>query len=187
MADEEDLRTVGERIEALVGEIGALADPVARRKAEDLLQLVVRFYGAGLERMLEIVDQQPDEVAERLFGRFSDDTLVASLLLLHGLHPQDAESRITQALVKVRAHGVDVSLVELQDGTARVHVSKAADGRGPTAAVVRQAIEQAVQVAAPEVSSVEIEGLEPDALPLVQLAVSSSTRALRAQESQLSA
>ncbi|MDQ2765599.1 MAG: NifU family protein [Gemmatimonadota bacterium] len=185
MADEEDLRTVGERIEALVGEIGALPDPVARRKAEDLLQLVVRFYGAGLERMLEIVDQQPDDVAERLFGRFSDDTLVASLLLLHGLHPQDPESRIRHALEKVRAHGVDVSLIELQAGVARVRVSRSADGRGPAGAVVRQAIEQAVQVAAPEVASIEIEGLEPDALPLVQLSVGSSTRTLRAQESLL--
>jgi hypothetical protein len=185
VADEDELRNVGERIEALVGELGMLADPVARRKAEELLQLVVRFYGAGVERMLEIVDQQPDEVAERLFGRFSDDTLVASVLLLHGLHPLDAETRIRNALVKVRAHGVDVELIELENDAERIRVTKSADGRGPAGGVVRQAIEQAVEIAAPEVSTIDIVGLEPDPLPLVQLTVGMSMRELRAHESQL--
>ncbi|MEP7065929.1 MAG: NifU family protein [Gemmatimonadota bacterium] len=186
MTDDADLRTVGERIEALVGELAVLADPVARRKAEDLLQAVVRFYGAGLERMLEIVDQQPDDVANQLFGRFSDDSLVASLLLLHGLHPQDAESRIRNALAKVRAHGVDVALIELQGEVARVRVTKNADGRGPSAATVRHAIEEAIAAAAPEVADLDIEGLEGDAIPLVQLSMGlGAPRATRALESQI--
>lgn len=188
MAADGDLRSVGERIEALVGELGALVDPVARGKAEELLQLVMRFYGAGLQRMLEIVDEEPDEEAERLFARFTDDPLVASLLLLHGLHPVDAGTRIRDALERLRAHGADATLLELREGVARIRVTRSADARGPSSSTLRRAIEQAVEGAAPEVSRVDIEGLEPDAPePLVQLTVAARVRAARALESAPSA
>lgn len=168
------MRSVGERIEALVGELGALTDPVARAKAEELLQLVTRFYAAGLERVLEIVDGEPDESAERLFGRFIDDSLVGSLLLLHGLHPLDAEARIRGALERIRSHGADATLLEVRDGVARIKVEPGSNGRGPSAHAIRQAIEQAIESAAPEVTRIDVEGLEPDPPPpLVQLTIGS--------------
>ncbi len=178
-----NLRSVGERIEALVAELAALGDPVARAKAEEVLELITRFYGAGIERILEIVDEEPDEGAERLFGRFTDDSLVASLMLLHGLHPLDAETRIRAALERVRTHGADATLVEVVDGVARINVAPNSNGRGPSAEAVRQAIEQAVQGAAPEVSRVDLDGLGPDAPPpLIQLTVAPQARSKRPLE-----
>ncbi len=184
MSGEINLSSVGERIEALVAELGASADPVARAKAEDLLQLVMRFYGAGLERMLEIVDEGPDEDAERLFGRFADDPLVASVLLLHGLHPLDVDTRVRAALQKVRAHGADVDLLEVQNGIARISVKYGTNGRGPSSAAIRQAIEQALLDAVPEVTRVDLEGLEPDPpAPLIQLSVGTRARSNGVAES----
>lgn len=170
---EDRLRSNGERISALVAELGALADPVARAKAEELVQLVVGFYGAGFERILELVDEEPAEVGEGLFGRFADDPLVASVMLLHGLHPVDIDARIRGALERVRSHGVDATLFEVRNGVARIHVEQHANGRGPSSLAIRQAIEQAIEGVAPEVEQIDILGLEEDPLPLIQLTTKS--------------
>ena len=183
MATDDSLRSSGERIAALVAELAALADPVARAKAQELMQLVVGFYGAGLERMLELVDEEPQERAERLFGRFADDPLVASVLLLHGLHPVDVEVRIRGALERVRTHGVDATLFEVQSGVARIHVEQHANGRGPSSVAIRQAIEQAIEGVAPDVVEVDIQGLEEDPLPLIQLTANTRGKTARTLES----
>ena len=49
-----DLRATGERIEALL-DASAAHGVVARERAEELVRLVTDLYGAGLERVLEIV------------------------------------------------------------------------------------------------------------------------------------
>ena len=169
VATDDRLRSDGERIEALVSELAALPDPAVRVKTQELMQLVVGFYGAGLERMLELVDEEAADKAEQLFGRFAEDPLVASVLLLHGLHPVELETRVRSALERVRTHGVDATLFEVRNGVARVHVERHANGRGPSSLAIRQAIEQAIEGAAPEVARIDIQGLEDDPLPLVQL------------------
>ena len=50
----DDLRTVGERIDALLV-ASAAHGAVARERAEELVRLVTDLYGAGLERLLEIL------------------------------------------------------------------------------------------------------------------------------------
>src|SRR6185295_3635779 len=84
-----NLRAVSDRIEALLAEVRALGEPRARETAEELVRLLMELYGAGIERLLEIVDEAG---AGELFDRFVQDDLVASLMILHGLHPQDIES-----------------------------------------------------------------------------------------------
>ena len=183
VATETRLRSDGERIEALVSELAALPDPAIRAKAEELMRLVVGFYGAGLERMLELVDEEAAEKADHLFGCFADDPLVASVLLLHGLHPVELDARVRGALERVRTHGVDATLFEVRNGIARVHVEQHANGRGPSSAAIRQAIEQAIEGVAPEVAQIDILGLEEDPLPLVQLTVKARISAAHTFES----
>lgn len=152
--------TVGQ-IEAALDELGA-ADPSLRARVEELIRLLMQLYGAGLTRALEIVGR---ESAERL----AEDKLVGSLLLLHGLHPVDASTRIAEALRRVqrRLDGHNLRLEELTDGRARVRVILNG-GRPP--ATLASAIEHAIAETAPDVASVEIEGL-PEAQPaLVQIA-----------------
>ena len=52
---------------------------VARERAEELVRLVVDLYGAGLERLLEIV-HEAGRLDDDLLDRLAADDLVAGLL-----------------------------------------------------------------------------------------------------------
>ena len=157
-----DLRAVGDRIEQLLGQIRAAADPATADTAEEVVRLVVELYGAGLERAVELAGP---EALERLV----EDELVASLLVLHGLHPKDTETRVVEALDKVRpylgshAGGVELLGVDPQ-GVVRLRLEGSCDGCPSSTMTVKLAIERAIEEAAPEVTAVEVENLtrEPE-------------------------
>ena len=105
-----------EHIEGLIRKIESLLDLAARTSAVALVQALMEFHGAGLDRMMEIVSDT-GQVGESVFNSFAADQLVSSLLLLYGLHPLPLDARVTQALDKVRpyldSHGGSVELVEI--------------------------------------------------------------------------
>jgi hypothetical protein len=78
-----DLRKVGDRIEQLLEELQASVPAATFERMEDLLALVTQLYGAGLSHIAKTVGPA---VLERLAA----DDLVASLLVLHELHPDQA-------------------------------------------------------------------------------------------------
>ena len=160
MPQARNLRAVSDRIEALLAEVRALGDPRARETAEELVGLLAELYGAGLERMLEIVDGAG---AEELIGRFAADDLVSSLMILHGLHPQDIESRIAGALERVRpylaSHSGDVRLLGVEDGVVRLRLEGNCHGCPSSTVTMKLAIERAIEEAAPEVVRIEVEGV----------------------------
>ena len=116
-----DLRGTGDRIEVLL-EAASTGGRVARERAEELVRLVVDLYGAGLERVLEIV-HEAGRLDDELLDRLVADDLVASLLAVHGLHPDDVGTRVARALDGVRpylgSHGGDVELVGDPDPRGR--------------------------------------------------------------------
>ncbi len=120
--DDAQWRTAGDRIQTLL-DASAAGGTVARERAEQLVREVTDLYGAGLERMLRIATAADPDLADRLAA----DDLVASLLLVHGLHPHDVERRVSDALDTVRpylgSHGGDVSLIEVAGrcGATAVH------------------------------------------------------------------
>jgi Family of unknown function (DUF5947) len=149
-----------ERIAQLIEEIRA-DSPAAARKAEELLRAVLDVYGRGLTRAVAIIGEA--EKVEEVRARLLEDELFASLLLLHGLHPSDAASRIRAALEKTEA-GAAVLLGIEEDGTVRVRL------RGARS-VSHEQIERAVLEAAPETSGVRFEGEKPQQGALIQLGV----------------
>ena len=101
-----------------------------------------------------------------LVERLAGDELVASLLLLHGLHPADLDSRVAAALERVRpflqSHGGDVELVRLVDGVVHLRLQGSCHGCPSSAATLTSRIEQAIYEAAPDVASIEVvEAAEP--------------------------
>jgi hypothetical protein len=85
-----DARSVGDRIERLLGEFRTGRD---RETAEELVGLLVDMYGEALTRVAALLrERQPD-----LLTRLPDDDLLESLLLLHDLHPVDVGTRIQRA------------------------------------------------------------------------------------------
>ena len=155
-----DLRVTGERIEALL-EAASTGGRVARERAEELVRLVVDLYGAGLERLLEIA-HDAGRLDEELLDRLAADDLVASLLVVHGLHPYDVETRVARALDGVRpylgSHGGDVQLLGVtDDGLVRLRMLGSCDGCPSSSVTMTLAVEAAIQAAAPEVSGIEVE------------------------------
>jgi hypothetical protein len=152
---EEDWRAAGDRIDALIA-ASAAGGAAARERAEELVRLVVDLYGAGLERLLQLLyehGQLTDDALDALAG----DPLVASLLLVHGLHPYSVERRIENVLQQVNA---DVELIGVDEaGTVHLRLS-GVDGCGTAA--VRERVEEAIEAAAPEVTAVAIEQPAPD-------------------------
>ena len=168
LLDDQGLQERVARIETLLGEIETLADPNARSKAAEMAQVLLELYGEGLARMMEVV-ARGDE-GERTFKVFAEDELISHLLLLHGLHPLDVETRVVQALEEVRpylqSHGGNVELLGIEGGVARVRLQGSCDGCPSSTVTLKLAIEEAVLKAAPDLEGIEAEGVtEPPPRP----------------------
>jgi Fe-S cluster biogenesis protein NfuA len=158
-----DLRAVGSRIEELLGRLRAAGDPGTADTAEEVVRLVVELYGAGLERTVELAGP---EVLERLV----EDERVPSLLVLHGLHPKDTETRVVEALDQVRpylgSHAGGVELLGVDpEGVVHLRLEGSCDGCPSSTMTVKLAIERAIEEAAPEITRVEVENLTREREP----------------------
>jgi Fe-S cluster biogenesis protein NfuA/nitrite reductase/ring-hydroxylating ferredoxin subunit len=156
-------------IERLLGEIESLDEP-ARSLATDTVQALLELYGEGLDRIVAFVDEAGGrEAAEEL----AEDELVSHLLLLHGLHPVDVETRVARALEEVRpylgSHGGGVELLGVEEGVVRLRLEGSCEGCPSSAMTLRLAIEEAIQKAAPDVERVEAEGVTDPNPGLIQL------------------
>jgi Fe-S cluster biogenesis protein NfuA/nitrite reductase/ring-hydroxylating ferredoxin subunit len=144
-----------EAVERLLEQLDELPEP-ARRRALDAVQGLLGLYGEGLRRIVAHV-AEPAALAE--------DELLASLLLLHDLHPAGVEERVLAALAEVSpymgSHGGGVELVEIAGGVVRVRLEGTCNGCAASTVTLKLAIEDAVLKAAPEVHAVEAVGQEP--------------------------
>lgn len=155
-----DLRSTGERIDTLL-DASSSGGAVARERAEELVRLVADLYGAGLERLMELLYER-GQLDANLLAALAKDELVSSLLLVHGLHPYDLRTRVEQALDSVRpylgTHGGDVELLEISDeGAVRLRLLGSCDGCPSSSVTLELAVEGAIEAAAPEVTSIEVE------------------------------
>ncbi|MFJ6737388.1 NifU family protein [Streptomyces sp. NPDC091279] len=156
----EPWRATGERIDALLT-AGTAAGPAARERGEELVRLVTDFYGAGLERLLDLVHERGG-LDDTVLAALAGDDLVASMLLVHGLHPYSVTTRVEHALESVRpylgSHGGDVELVGVtEDGTVRLRLLGSCDGCPSSSATLALAVRGAVEAAAPEIDGIEVE------------------------------
>ena len=97
MAEPQNLRATGERIEQALTELHSTADPRTLNLTEELLRLVSELYGAGFARAVELAREH----TPTLIPILADDELVASLLLVQGLHPESLDNRVEAALGSV--------------------------------------------------------------------------------------
>ena len=160
----DELRAAGDRIESLI-EASAAGGPAARTRAEDLVASVSSLYGAGLGRVLEILDES-GRLDDQLLGALAGDELVSGLLLVHDLHPYDVETRIANALDTVRpylgSHGGDVEYLGIDDdGVVRLRLLGSCDGCASSSVTLQLAVEGAVQAAAPEMTRIEVDSGAP--------------------------
>ena len=158
--DKKDFQQRLQKIEQLVQTIESSADPRVRASAVELMQSLMELHGAGIERMMEIVFESG---GGDIIDRFADDDLAASLLLLYGMHPLDMETRVMQALEKVRpylrSHGGNVELIGVTDSVVRLKLQGSCNGCASSAMTLKLAIEEAIYESAPDVTGLEVEGV----------------------------
>ncbi|MBV8445700.1 MAG: NifU family protein, partial [Candidatus Dormibacteraeota bacterium] len=157
--------TAGDRIQTLL-DASAAGGAAAHERAEQLIRELTDLYGAGLERMMHMAVTAHPELAET----FAADDLLASLMLVHGVHPHGVERRVADALDTVRpylgSHGGDVHLLEVagdpDNYTVRLQFSGSCRSCPSSSVTLELAVEDAVRAAAPEITSIEVIAAEPD-------------------------
>jgi Fe-S cluster biogenesis protein NfuA/nitrite reductase/ring-hydroxylating ferredoxin subunit len=164
------LGAAGERISSLLDALGS-GGPIARERAEELVRQVTDLYGAGLERILQLLAGQ-DGAGAGAVSALASDPLVSGLLLIHGLHPVDLPGRVAAALESVRpylgSHGGDVELLGISDdGVVRLRLLGSCQGCPSSSVTLKLAVEDAIETAAPEVTAIEVEAAAPAAVAAV--------------------
>ena len=151
------------RVEGVLAELTALSDPAAQSLTEELLTTVLELHGAGLQRVLDVVEDSPDGAT--ILERFETDNVVRNLLLLHGLHPRPLRQRVEAALETVRpfmkAHKGGVELLSVDGDTARLRLQGTCNGCTASTQTMQNAVEKAIYDAAPDIATIEVEGLAP--------------------------
>ncbi len=153
------------RIEELIHTLDNVADGVARSQARELVEALLELQGAALKRLLEIIyDSGP--TGQAMIDQLGRDELVSSLLLVHGLHPLDLESRVRNALEKVgprlAQHGGSVDLLGVtREGVVKLRLAGNCHGCPSSILTLKFSIEEAIYAAAPDVTSLEVEGATP--------------------------
>jgi hypothetical protein len=165
MADE-TLDVASLDIEAHVKRLAAIADPIARATATELVASVLQLHGAALQRTLEIIDESADK--DTLFNKLDADPLVRSILLLHDLHPDSTEERVMVALRELegqlKKRDASVEFVSLEGDTLKLRLVNNGASCGTEGIV-----EDTIRDAAPELGSIEVETLIPSRSAFVSI------------------
>ncbi|GAA3309642.1 hypothetical protein [Streptomyces cinereospinus] len=146
--------TAGRLVEEILDRLAGSGDRTVCEAAEELVRVLMEFYGAGLARVLDLVEHDP-EAAGALDALLGDE-LVASLLVLHGLHPEDSRARIARALGGL-SQPVENAGFDPATGVLRLRpIGSGGCGCGGGAGL-EQAARDTLACFAPEVASVQVE------------------------------
>ncbi|GAA1326711.1 NifU family protein [Pseudonocardia xinjiangensis] len=156
------------RIEELLEGITTDGGPAVGHAAEELVRVLMKFYGAGLEQMVSIAAAG---AGDTIVHRMAADPLVAGLLALHDLHPVPVEQRLGHALDtsrrKLGSHGTGLRLAGIDD-EGRVHVQIAGGGCGTD--TIKDVVAASISELAPEVAGVVFDAA-PAGPALLQIGV----------------
>jgi len=160
-AIQEKIRRLGELVGALDAAPGSNGNVAAR----ELMQLLMEVHGAGLERILEIIDES-GAAGEEIIRKAGRDPIVRPLLLLYTLHPEPLEMRVMKALElaepRLRKLQSEVELMEIRDGAVQLRVRTSGHACGSTGKSAQLVVEECIFDLAPDVESLEILGNPED-------------------------
>lgn len=145
-----------DRVQTLVSELDGYSDPKVQGNVRELVAALLALHGEALAELLEHLET--DALSE-----IAREPKLSSVLLLHGLHPDGVQTRIERALEKVRpqleAHRGDVEVLEVGETRLRLRLKGTCNGCPSSASTFRNLLENAVFELAPEIESIEVEGM----------------------------
>jgi Fe-S cluster biogenesis protein NfuA len=152
-----------QNVEALIEALEELPDGGVRKTAVGAVKELLDLHGEVLERMLTVLDEG-GEPGRRFIDALGQDPMVGGLLILHGIHPLSLEDRVLEALDRVRpylgSHGGDVELVGTAGGAVKLRLRGSCHGCASSRVTLEQAIERGIMEVAPDVTAIEVEGVE---------------------------
>jgi Fe-S cluster biogenesis protein NfuA len=150
------------RIEELIRKLESSADAESLATARALVQSIMELYGAGLDRLTEIVAAKGVAGLE-ILDECGRDELVGNLLAANGLHPLDLDTRVRRALEKLsarlRSQG-NVDLLGIEQGIVRLRLRSSVSGCGSSAGTLESQVRDAMYQAAPDLTEVVVEVVE---------------------------
>ncbi|MGW4854570.1 hypothetical protein ACWEPZ_25420 [Streptomyces sp. NPDC004288] len=159
----------GRRVEEVLDRLAETGDAEARAAAEEVVRVLMEFYGSGIARVVELLGRPAARPPADPLGPLLADDLVASLLNLHGLHPEDAPTRIERALSGL-AQPLENAGFDPATGVLRLRATASSGcGCSGTQESVRQEAVDALACFAPEVTAVELESGAPREPALLQI------------------
>ncbi len=173
MSEDAELQAESAQIEHLLAELRELVAMPVWQRIEDVLRRIVRLYGAGLARAIAHA-RTTGATTEAFDAHLCEDELVASLLVLHGLHPLTTAQRVERALAALRAElqlgDEAIAIAHLGDDAVQIAVSDTVAGGALSRGLAEGMIRRVLEAAAPELTKIEITGLVPPRDPsLVQI------------------
>ncbi len=156
------------RVEDLIAALESAPDPTMREQVRELIQTLLDLHGTGLERVLSVI-YDSGIGGSAMIDELSRDELVSGLLLLHGLHPLDLETRVRNAIEEVKPrlglHGGSVDLLGVSaDGRVQLKLQGNCHECPSSRLTLRFSIEEALYAAAPDLTGLDVEGL-PEETP----------------------
>jgi Fe-S cluster biogenesis protein NfuA len=185
-----ELKSRMERLEDLLARVEKISDPAARDITSQIIQTLMEFHSAGLQKILEHL-AEAGALGERVIDQLGQDEVVSSLLLLYGLHPVSLEDRVQSALRQARpylaSHGGNVELLEISaDGAVHLQMQGSCHGCPSSMQTLKNSIEQAIYDKAPDVTAIHVAGIEEAQpqqvngfVPIEQLIASSGKHSLQ--------
>ena len=161
---QEQVRQLGQ----LITQFDQMPEAPQKAACKQLVQLLMDVHGAGLDKMMEIIFEN-EAAGPAIIDKLGQETITSSLLLLYSLHPDDLETRVNKAVERMRPRlrkvSYSIDLTGVNEGAVDVRVTSTSSGHscGSTAKDVRAIVEEGIYELAPDVTSLEIHGLEEPA------------------------
>jgi len=183
---DDDLRRRLRELELLLREMEEGPESPVRARARQIGHATLDLHARALTRMMEIVAADA-ATGRQLADALASDPLVAGMLLLHGLHPLDLETRVRGAVERLartlRGQGADVVVVAVVEDTVRLRIERPSGRGGVPIAALRTSVGEAILAVAPDAVSVEIDAPEEISpavfVPLEQVRLRSRSTAKR--------
>ena len=163
MASNGEFQEQARRLGELVSTFDQMPENPQKAAGKEVLQLLMEVHRQGLERMMEIIFES-GKSAGALIDDLGSDDVAGGLLLLYSLHPDALETRVQTAVERMgsrlRRLASTIELLSIDQGKVRVRLNTSGHSCGSSTRELRAIVENGLYEFAPDVTTLEILGLE---------------------------